>query len=161
MKVGKEAISRITQMRNEKPHLRQEEVIAVLKEFETPPDAEKLVNQEYKRTANRLMAATRDARGVRDVFVAKTGDEAVYVNVGKSENTQYLANIKNQLSKKQKGLSRSLRKVSYREKVVEQLSLFGIDGNYAERAAAAKEKAHHGGHHNAQGTKSANQNLQP
>lgn len=107
-----------------KPHIGMDELVEIVKEYAPKPDTDKLINQEYRRMAQRIMSGYKDEKGVRDCFSVKADNGNEYVNVSRTTEKADLQKVRQQLSKKYRGLNKSLRKIDVREQILDgQLSM--------------------------------------
>jgi len=127
MALDKRIKERISSIMEERPHITMDELMALVKEYAPMPDTEKLINQEYRRMAQRLMASYKDDKGVRDCFSVKADAGNEYVNVSRTTDKADLQRVRYQLSKRYRGLNKSLRKVDTREQILNgQISMEDI-----------------------------------
>ena len=127
MALDKRIKERISSIMEERPHITMDELMALVKEYAPMPDTEKLINQEYRRMAQRLMASYKDDKGVRDYFSVKADTGNEYVNVSRTTDKADLQRVRYQLSKRYRGLNKSLRKVDTREQILNgQISMEDI-----------------------------------
>lgn len=124
MALDKRIKERINSVMESKPHIGMEELIGIVKEYAPKPDLQKLEEQEYRRIAQRIMSGYKDEKGVRDCFSVKANEGNEYVNVSRTTKKSDLQKVRQQLSKKYRGLNKSLRKIDIREQILEgQLSI--------------------------------------
>jgi hypothetical protein len=95
-----------------------DELIGIVREYAPKPDVKKLEDQEYRRIAQRLMASYKDESGVRDYFSVKAEGTSEYVNVSRTTDKGELQKVRYQLSKRYRGLNKSLRKIDTREQIL-------------------------------------------
>jgi len=127
MALDKRIKERINSIMEDKPHITIDELMALVKEYAPMPDTEKLINQEYRRMAQRLMASYKDDKGVRDCFSVKADTGNEYVNVSRTTDKADLQRVRYQLFKRYRGLNKSLRKVDTREQILNgQISMEDI-----------------------------------
>lgn len=100
------------------PSISMDELMEIVKQYAPKPDTQKLVNQEYRRMAQRLMASYKDESGVRDYFSVHTEGASEYVNVSRTTDKTDLQKVRSQLSRRYRGLNKSLRKIDTREQVL-------------------------------------------
>ena len=118
---------RINSIMDDRPHITMDELMVLVREYAPIPDTEKLINQEYRRMAQRLMASYKDEKGVRDCFSVKADTGNEYVNVSRTTDKADLQKVRYQLSKRYRGLNKSLRKVDTREQILNgQISMEDI-----------------------------------
>lgn len=118
---------RISLIMDDRPHITMDELMVLVREYAPIPDTEKLINQEYRRMAQRLMASYKDEKGVRDCFSVKADTGNEYVNVSRTTDKADLQRVRYQLSKRYRGLNKSLRKVDTREQILNgQISMEDI-----------------------------------
>ena len=73
------------------------------------------------------MASYKDEKGVRDCFSVKADTGNEYVNVSRTTDKADLQKVRYQLSKRYRGLNKSLRKVDTREQILNgQISMEDI-----------------------------------
>jgi hypothetical protein len=118
MALDKRIKEKINSIMEDKPNITVDELMGIVKEYAPKPDTQKLVNQEYKRIAQRLMASYRDESGVRNYFSVKTESDSEYVDVSRTTDKADLQKVRYQLSKRYRGLNKSLRKIDTREQVL-------------------------------------------
>lgn len=109
---------KINSVMENKPNINMDELIKIVELYAPKPDAQKLINQEYRRIAQRLMASYRDESGIRDCFSVKSEGSRKYVNVSRTTNKADLQKVRSQLSKRYRGLNKSLRKIDAREQLI-------------------------------------------
>jgi hypothetical protein len=95
------------------------EVADIIKIYGPAPDVERLIENEYKATARKLLASTKDDNGLRECFAVKeiTG-KVVYVNIAKTKNSSDLDKVTAALAKQYRGLNKSMKKIELRKKVL-------------------------------------------
>lgn len=119
---------KINSIMDSKPHISMDELVEIVKEYALKPDTDKLINQEYRRMAQRIMSGYKDEKGVRDCFSVKADNGNEYVNISRTTSKNDLQKVRQQLSKKYRGLNKSLRKVDTREQILDgQLSMEDIE----------------------------------
>ena len=127
MALDKRIKERINSIMDDRPHITMDELMMLVKEYAPIPATEKLINQEYRRMAQRLMASYKDEKGVRDCFSVKADTGNEYVNVSRTTDKADLQRVRYQLSKRYRGLNKSLRKVDTREQILNgQISMEDI-----------------------------------
>ena len=127
MALDKRIKERINSIMDDRPHITMDELMVLVREYAPIPDTEKLINQEYRRMAQRLMASYKDEKGVRDCFSVKADTGNEYVNVSRTTDKADLQKVRYQLSKRYRGLNKSLRKVDTREQILNgQISMEDI-----------------------------------
>lgn len=115
---------KINSIMDSKPHIGMDELVEIVKEYAPKPDIDKLINQEYRRMAQRIMSGYKDEKGIRDCFSVKADNGNEYVNVSRTTEKADLQKVRQQLSKKYRGLNKSLRKIDVREQILDgQLSM--------------------------------------
>lgn len=119
MALDKRIKEKINSVMEDNPSISMDELIEIVKQYAPKPDTQKLVNQEYRRMAQRLMASYRDTAGVRDCFSVKSETGNLYVNISHTKDKEDLQKVRQQLSKKYRGLNRSLKKVDTREQILD------------------------------------------
>ncbi|OAA93042.1 hypothetical protein [Clostridium coskatii] len=124
MALDKRIKEKINSIMESKPHIGMDELVEIVKEYAPKPDTDKLINQEYRRMAQRIMSGYKDEKGVRDCFSVKADNGNEYVNVSRTTEKADLQKVRQQLSKKYRGLNKSLRKIDVREQILDgQLSM--------------------------------------
>lgn len=118
MALDKRIKEKINSLMEETPNITVDELIGIVKEYAPKPDTQKLLDQEYKRIAQRLMASYRDDMGLRECFSVKSETGNLYVNISTTKEKEDLQKVRQQLSKKYRGLNRSLRKIDTREQIL-------------------------------------------
>ncbi len=118
MALDKRIKEKINSIMQDTPNITVDELIEIVKEYAPKPDTQKLVNQEYRRIVQRLMASYKDESGVRNYFSVKSEGNSEYVNVSRTTDKGDLQKIRYQLSKRYRGLNKSLRKIDTREQVL-------------------------------------------
>lgn len=116
--LDKKIKEKINSIMENKPNINMDELIEIVELYAPKPDTQKLINQEYRRIAQRLMASYRDESGVRDCFSVKSENASEYVNVSRTTDKADLQKVRSQLSKRYRGLNKSLRKIDAREQVL-------------------------------------------
>lgn len=104
MALDKRIREKINSIMEDNPNISREELIEIVKEYAPKPDTCKLIEQEYKRIAQRIISSYKD--------------EHCYVNVSRTTSKEVLQKVRAQLSKKYRGLNKSLRKIDTREQVL-------------------------------------------
>lgn len=111
---------RIFEEISNKGDLTKEYVVELIKTYDDRPEINKLIDQYYSAKANRIMSSFKDEYGVRECFAIKQNNDLTkYVSVSNSKSLIDIAKIESQLSKKQKGIGKSLKKAKARKQVLE------------------------------------------
>lgn len=118
MALDKRIKEKINSIIADNPSISMDELIGIVREYAPKPDVRKLEDQEYRRIAQRLMASYKDESGVRDYFSVKAEGTSEYVNVSRTTDKGDLQKVRYQLSKRYRGLNKSLRKIDTREQVL-------------------------------------------
>ncbi|WP_027633082.1 hypothetical protein [Clostridium hydrogeniformans] len=118
MAMDKRIKGKINSIMEDKPNITVDELIEIVKKYIAKPDTNKLIQQEYRRITQRLMASYRDEQGVRECFSVKTDTGSLYVNISSTKDKGDLQKIRQQLSKKYRGLNKSLKKIDIREQIL-------------------------------------------
>ena len=64
----------------------KEYVVGLIKALDERPDISKLIEQNYKAKADRIIASFKDENGIRDCFAIKNNEnKTVYVDISKPE----------------------------------------------------------------------------
>lgn len=64
----------------------KEYVVGLIKALDERPDIPKLIEQNYKAKADRIIASFKDENGIRDCFAIKNNEnKTVYVDISKPE----------------------------------------------------------------------------
>ena len=116
MALDKRIKEKINSIMEETPNITVDELMQIVKEYAPKPDISKLINQEYKRIAQRIISSYKDEHGVRECFSIKS--EGCYVNISRTTDREDLQKVRYQLSKKYRGLNKSLRKIDTREQIL-------------------------------------------
>ncbi|ARC85668.1 hypothetical protein U732_1092 [Clostridium argentinense CDC 2741] len=119
MALDKRIKEKINEIMNNRPNITVDELMEIVKEYAPKPDTEKLIKQEYRRMAQRIIASYRDEKGVRECFSVKSDTGNLYVNISNTKDKEDLKKVRQQLSKKYRGLNNSLRKIDIREQILD------------------------------------------
>lgn len=119
MALDKRIKEKINEIMDNRPNITVDELMEIVKEYAPKPDIEKLIKQEYRRMAQRIIASYRDEKGVRECFSVKSDTGNLYVNISNTKDKEYLKKVRQQLSKKYRGLNNSLRKIDIREQILD------------------------------------------
>lgn len=119
MALDKRIKEKINEIMDNRPNITVEELMEIVKQYAPKPDIDKLINQEYRRMTQRLMASYRDEKGVRECFSVPSDAENLYVNISNTKDKEDLKKVRQQLSKKYRGLNNSLRKIDIREQILD------------------------------------------
>ena len=64
----------------------KEYVVELIKALDERPDVSKLIEQNYKAKADRIIASFKDENGIRDCFAIKNNEnKTIYVDISKPE----------------------------------------------------------------------------
>lgn len=118
MALDKRIKEKINEIMDNRPNITVDELMEIVKKYAPKPDIDKLIEQEYRRMSQRLMASYRDEKGVRECFSIKSDTGNLYVNISNTKDKENLRKVRQQLSKKYRGLNNSLRKIDAREQVL-------------------------------------------
>jgi len=118
MALDKRIKEKINSIMEDTTSITVEELMEIIKEYAPKPDTQKLINQEYRRIAQRIIASYKDEHGIRECFSIKTEGYNSYVNISNTKDKNDLQNVRQQLSKKYRGLNRSLKKIDAREQIL-------------------------------------------
>jgi hypothetical protein len=130
MALDKRIKEKINSIMQDAPNITVDELIEIVKEYAPKPDVEKLMNQEYRRIAQRIISSYRDEQGIRDCFSVKSETGNLYVNISVTKDKEDLQKVRSHLSKKYRGLNKSLRKIDTREQILNgQIEMEGIIEN--------------------------------
>ncbi|WP_291563624.1 MULTISPECIES: hypothetical protein [unclassified Clostridium] len=119
MALDKRIKEKINEIMDNRPNITVDELMEIVKEYAPKPDIEKLIKQEYRRMAQRIIASYRDEKGVRECFSVKSDTGNLYVNISNTKDKEDLKKVRQQLSKKYRGLNNSLRKIDIREQILD------------------------------------------
>jgi len=147
MRIDKSTRQAILKKAQENPSITIGEIVEMLENNCTRPDAASLVDAEMKRAARRLLTTLHDNKHQRTHFAV--GDKSgIYVCIdtcGRLEITSAVGNkleplssVENQLKVKRNGLNKSLRKVSQIKKTLGLC--VDMKGTNSEEATALAEK---------------------
>lgn len=118
MSLDKRIKEKINSIMEDTPNITVDKLVEIVKEYAPKPDIERLMRQEYRRMAQRIIASYRDEQGVRECFSVKTESCRSYVNISHTKDKEDLQKVRQQLSKKYRGLNRSLKKIDTREQIL-------------------------------------------
>lgn len=118
MALDKRIKEKINSIMQDTPNITVEELTGIVKEYAPRPDIDKLVEQAYRRMAQRIIASYKDEQGVRECFSVRTEGCRSYVNISHTKDKDDLQKVRQQLSKKYRGLNRSLKKIDMREQIL-------------------------------------------
>lgn len=119
MALDKRIKEKINEIMDNRPNITVDELMEIVKQYAPKPDTDKLIQQEYRRMTQRLMASYRDEKGVRECFSVKSDTGNLYVNISNTKDKEDLKKVRQQLSKKYRGLNNSLRKIDIREQILD------------------------------------------
>lgn len=119
MALDKRIKEKINEIMENRPNITVDELMEIVKQYAPKPDTDKLIQQEYRRMTQRLMASYRDEKGVRECFSVKSDTGNLYVNISNTKDKEDLKKVRQQLSKKYRGLNNSLRKIDIREQILD------------------------------------------
>ncbi|MCT8978275.1 hypothetical protein N4T77_16935 [Clostridium sp. CX1] len=118
MALDKRIKEKINSLMEDTPNITVDELVNIVKEYAPKPDVQKLIEQEYRRMAQRIIASYKDENGVRDCFSVRSEEDRLYVNISHTKNKDDLQKVRKQLSKKYRGLNKSLKKIDTREQIL-------------------------------------------
>ena len=96
-----------------------EDIVEIIKMYDTRPDPVQLIEQHYRRRARNFLAGIRDENGDRDMFAVKNkAGERFYVNLANEDDPTNLKLVADQLNAKYEGLNRSKKKVQNRQREI-------------------------------------------
>lgn len=128
MALDKRIKQKINEIMDSTPNITVDRVIEIVKEYAPKPDIDKLIQQEYRRMAQRIIASYRDEQGVRECFSIRAENCNSYVNISNTKDKEDLQKVRQQLSKKYRGLNKSLKKIDIREQILDgQMTIEGED----------------------------------
>ena len=119
MKIEKKHRDFILDKIRDSENITAKEVADIIKIYGPEPDVERLIENEYKATARKFLAATKDSNGLRECFAVRdVMGKVVYVNIAKTKNSGDLDNVTAALAKQYRGLNKSMKKIELRRRLL-------------------------------------------
>lgn len=100
----------------------KEYVVDLIKKLDERPDVPKLIEQNYKAKADRIISSFKDKNGIRDCFAIKNNEnKTIYVDISKPEllTMSEIEEIERKQNNQRKNKEEVLRKVRVSKKVLE------------------------------------------
>lgn len=100
----------------------KEYVVDLIKKLDERPDVPKLIEQNYKAKADRIISSFKDENGIRDCFAIKNNEnKTIYVDISKPEllTMSEIEEIERRQNNQRKSKEEVLRKVRVSKKVLE------------------------------------------
>ena len=115
MRIPKEAKERIEQRLRRKAGVKRSEIVRLLLLYGEPTDARTLMERDLNRTAQRLVASSRDKHGEREVLaVAQRDGDVEYALISKADDLDKLSVTHDRLAKRSVGIKATAAKVLWR-----------------------------------------------
>lgn len=99
----------------------KEYVVELIKALDERPDVSKLIEQNYKSKADRIMASFKDENGIRDCFAIKNNEnKTIYVDISKPEllTISEIEEIERKQNNQKKSKEEVIKKVRVSKKVL-------------------------------------------
>lgn len=96
-------------------------VVGLIKALDERPDVTKLIEQDYKAKADRIIASFKDENGIRDCFAIKNNEnKTVYIDISKPEllTISEIEKVRQKQAKQKKKKEEILKKVNVSKKVM-------------------------------------------
>lgn len=100
----------------------KEYVVELIKTLDERPDVPKLIEQNYKAKADRIIASFKDENGIRDCFAIKNNaNKTIYVDISKPEllTISEIEEIERKQTNQKRSKEEVIRKVRISKKVLE------------------------------------------
>ena len=100
----------------------KEYVVELIKTLDDRPDVPKLIEQNYKAKADRIIASFKDENGIRDCFAIKNNaNKTVYVDISKPEflTITEIEEIERKQNNQRKSKEEVIKKVRISKRVLE------------------------------------------
>ena len=100
----------------------KEYVVELIKSLDERPDVSKLIEQNYKAKADRIIASFKDENGIRDCFAIKNNaNKTIYVDISKPEflTMSEIEEIERKQNNQKKSKEEVIRKVRISKRVIE------------------------------------------
>lgn len=99
----------------------KEYVVELIKSLDERPDVSKLIEQNYKAKADRIIASFKDENGIRDCFAIKNNEnKTIYVDISKPEllTISEIEEIERKQNNQKKNKEEVIKKVRISKKVL-------------------------------------------
>ena len=99
----------------------KEYVVELIKALDERPDVSKLIEQNYKAKADRIIASFKDENGIRDCFAIKNNEnKTIYVDISKPEllTISEIEEIERKQNNQKKSKEEVIKKVRVSKKVL-------------------------------------------
>ena len=99
----------------------KEYVVDLIKALDERPDVSKLIEQNYKAKADRIIASFKDENGIRDCFAIKNNEnKTIYVDISKPEllTMSEIEEIERKQNNQKKNKEEIIKKVRASKKVL-------------------------------------------
>ena len=99
----------------------KEYVVELIKTLDERPDISKLIEQNYKAKADRIIASFKDENGIRDCFAIKNNEnKTIYVDISKPEllTISEIEEIERKQNNQKKNKEEVIKKVRVSKKVL-------------------------------------------
>ena len=100
----------------------KEYVVELIKSLDERPDVSKLIEQNYKAKADRIISSFKDENGIRDCFAIRNNEnKTIYVDISKPEllTMSEIEEIERKQNNQRKSKEEVIRKVRISKKVLE------------------------------------------
>ncbi len=100
----------------------KEYVVELIKSLDERPDVSKLIEQNYKAKADRIISSFKDKNGIRDCFAIRNNEnKTIYVDISKPEflTMSEIEEIERKQTNQRKSKEEVIRKVKISKKVIE------------------------------------------
>ena len=118
MRIDKIVREMIREKIMDQPSIQVEDVMELIRVFAGKPDVDKLREQEFRRTAHRLLSSFRDASGAREVVAANDKD-GTFVVIECCEDVKLINAVLKQLYTKMSGIEKTHKKAERRRTVLQ------------------------------------------
>lgn len=99
----------------------KEYVVELIKTLDERPDVSKLIEQNYKAKADRIIASFKDENGIRDCFAIKNNEnKTIYIDISKPEllTISEIEEIERKQNNQKKSKEEVIKKVRISKKVL-------------------------------------------
>ena len=99
----------------------KEYVVELIKSLDERPDVSKLIEQNYKAKADRIISSFKDENGIRDCFaIRNTENKTIYVDISKPEflTMSEIEEIERKQTNQRKSKEEVIRKVRISKRVI-------------------------------------------
>lgn len=100
----------------------KEYVVDLIKNLDEKPDVSKLIEQNYKAKADRIISSFKDENGIRDCFAIRNNEnKTIYVDISKPEflTISEIEEIERKQNNQRKSKEEVIRKIRISKRVLE------------------------------------------